>query len=201
MQIHRSTIACGTYLMAGLLIACGHAQVDNQNREKPAQVYTLPGEAVFPEGLAYDERQSKLYTGIQYAAGFNLNGIAATEDGRYLLTVQTNTGRLFRIDLSTQAIIEVSLNGGNLANGNGIDLTGNTLYVAQNQTNQVAVVQLADDYSRGEIVRTIQQDFQMPTAVAVAGNNLLVLNSQLDRRNAGKPANLPFTISTVAINN
>lgn len=140
-------------------------------------------------------------TPIQYASGFNLNGLAATPDGRYLLTVQTNTGQLFRIDLSTQEVTEVTISGGDLSNGDGIDLAEGTLYVAQNLTGQVAVVQLSDDYSSGEIMRTIQRDFQMPTAVTVAGDNLLVLNSQLDRRNAGQPANLPFTISTVAITN
>ena len=140
-------------------------------------------------------------TTIQYASGFNLNGIAATPDGRYLLTVQTNTGQLFRVDLSTQEVTEVSVSGGDLSNGDGIDLAENTLYVAQNLTGQVAVVQLSDDYSSGDIVRTIQRDFQMPTAVAVAGDNLLVLNSQLDRRNAGQPADLPFTISTIEITN
>jgi Cu-Zn family superoxide dismutase len=37
--------------------------------------------------------------------GFNLNGIAATQDGRYLITVQSNTGNLYRIDTGSREIV------------------------------------------------------------------------------------------------
>ena len=35
------------------------------------------------------------------AAGLNLNGIDATANGKTLVAVQTNTGKLFRIDPNT----------------------------------------------------------------------------------------------------
>jgi hypothetical protein len=38
---------------------------------------------------------------IAYGSGFNLNGIVARGDGRRLIVVQTNTGKLFRISRST----------------------------------------------------------------------------------------------------
>ena len=40
---------------------------------------------------------------IAFPSGFNLNGIVARHDGRQLIVVQTNTGKLFRIDLGTSA--------------------------------------------------------------------------------------------------
>ena len=36
-------------------------------------------------------------TALQYTAGFNVNGIAATPDGRYLVLAQSNTGKLYRV--------------------------------------------------------------------------------------------------------
>ncbi len=69
---------------------------------------------------------------IQYAPGFNLNGIVATRDDAALLTVQSNTGRLFRVDLRTRAVTEVDLGGALLANGDGLVLVGDLLLVVRN---------------------------------------------------------------------
>ncbi len=40
-------------------------------------------------------------TPIVHQAGFNPNGIVATPDGKYLIVVQANTGKLFRCTRST----------------------------------------------------------------------------------------------------
>ena len=71
---------------------------------------------------------------IQYVPNeFNLNGIVATPDGRYLLTVQSNTGNLYRIDTQTKQVTLVDLGDETLTNGDGLVLTGHTLYVIRNQ--------------------------------------------------------------------
>src|SRR5215213_157977 len=60
-------------------------------------------------------------TPIQYMTGFNLNGIVATPNGRYLLTVQSNTGNLYRIDTQTEQVSLVeNLGEGTLINGDGL---------------------------------------------------------------------------------
>jgi len=46
-------------------------------------------------------------TPLEYREGCNLNGIAATEDGRYLITVQSNTGNLYRINTRSKEIRQV----------------------------------------------------------------------------------------------
>ena len=79
---------------------------------------------------------------IVYGAGINANGIDATADGKTLIIVQTNTGKLFRVDPTTGVTREIQLNQA-LVNGDGILLKGRTLYVVQNQSNQIAVVRLA----------------------------------------------------------
>ncbi|MGN6174200.1 MAG: hypothetical protein ACTHPS_14850 [Streptosporangiaceae bacterium] len=59
-------------------------------------------------------------------------------------------------------------------------------------------VDLADDGSAGRVTRLLRSDaFAFPTAVAVSGGRLLVVNGQLDQM-GGQPR-LPFTVAVVAI--
>ena len=69
-------------------------------------------------------------------AGFNVNGIDATPNGRWLVIVQSNTGKLFRVNPSTGATVEIALGGEDVMNGDGILLDGKTLYVVQNHAEQ-----------------------------------------------------------------
>lgn len=71
-------------------------------------------------------------TPFVYQQGFNANGIAATPNGKYLIVVQSNTGKLFRIDLATKQVAPIDLGGQTVTNGDGILLQGNTLYVVRN---------------------------------------------------------------------
>jgi sugar lactone lactonase YvrE len=134
---------------------------------------------------------------IIYQTGFNLNGIEATPDGKYLVTVQSNTGKLFRIDIATKQISEISLTGGNVSNGDGLLLKGRTLYVVQNFQNQIAEVKLSGDLSSGKIVSlTTDPSFQTPTTIAEAQGRLLVVNSQFANTPPGIP---PFTVSSIKL--
>jgi Cu-Zn family superoxide dismutase len=138
-------------------------------------------------------------TAVRYQAGFNLNGIEVTPDGRYLFTVQSNTGRLFRVDTRTRAVAEVDLGGELLPNGDGLLLRGATLYAVQNQQGVIAEVRLAGfgpDAPRGRVVgRLSDPSFRFPTTVDEARGRLLVVNSQFNRR--GGTPELPFTVSVV----
>lgn len=137
-------------------------------------------------------------TPIVYGPGFNLNGIDATPDGRYLFTVQSNTGYLFRIDTRTKQIVQVDLGGATLVNGDGIYLRGSTLYVLQNAQGILAEVRLNVEKATGTVVsRTTDPTFDYPTSLVEARGRLLVVNSQFERRNAGQPPVLPFTVSVV----
>jgi WD40 repeat protein len=135
---------------------------------------------------------------ISYQPGFNLNGIEATPDGKYLITVQSNTGKLFRIDVATKQISEISLAGGaTVANGDGLLLKGSTLYVVQNFQNQIAEVKLSGDLSTGKIISlTMDPSFQTPTTIAEAQGRLLVVNSQFANTPPGIP---PFTVSSIKL--
>ncbi|MFI6991011.1 superoxide dismutase [Nonomuraea wenchangensis] len=116
---------------------------------------------------------------IQYATGNNANGIAPSPDRRSLLIVQSNTGKLFEADPATGVTTEVDLGGETLTNGDGLLLSGRTLYAVQNRLNTIAVVALSRDGSSGRIVSRITDPrFDVPTTVAAFGDRLYLPNAR-----------------------
>jgi sugar lactone lactonase YvrE len=112
-------------------------------------------------------------------AGFNVNGIARTPDGRALIIVQSATGLLFRVDPATGVARTVDLGGVLMTNGDGLLLLGRTLYVVQNQLNRVAVVRLNRAGTAGEVVNTLTDPrFDIPTTVAAFGDRLYLPNAR-----------------------
>src|SRR5215207_464342 len=82
----------------------------------------------------------------QFTQGaFNANGIAATPNGDTLIIVNSVDGALYNVDPETGDATLIDLGGDSVPNGDGILLQGKTLYVVQNQLNQIAVVELNSD--------------------------------------------------------
>ena len=127
-----------------------------------------------------DEVRTLPLTGdFQLAEGNNLNGIAAARGGRVLLSVQTNTGKLFKIDPRTGVTREVDLGGASLANGDGLLLRGRVLFVVQNRLNQIAVVVLARSLAAGRVVAEITDpDLDVPTTIAFTAGHLYAVNAR-----------------------
>ncbi len=116
---------------------------------------------------------------LQYTDGFNLNGIVAARGGRTLLSVQSNTGRVFAIDPASGATRALDLGGALLTNGDGMLLRGRTLYVVQNRDNRIAQVQLAGDLGSGQLTGTLTDpDFDVPTTIARAAGALYAVNAR-----------------------
>lgn len=110
---------------------------------------------------------------------FNANGIEALPNGRALIVVNSTTGELYLVDPASGEATLIDLGGGSVPNGDGILLHGKTLYVVQNQLNQIAVVELASDFMSGEIVGTItDSDFDVPTTIARFGPYLYAVNAR-----------------------
>lgn len=124
--------------------------------------------------------------------GINLNGIVVSSDGRTLLTNQTNTGILWRVDVATGRITQVGTAGTDLLFGDGMLQLGDSLYVARNAANQLVKLQLSADWTSARPRLTVENPlFAFPTAIIELRGNLLVTNAQL---NAVSNPRLPFTV-------
>jgi hypothetical protein len=131
-----------------------------------------------PGGALPAASQTLPLTGdLSYSAGFNLNGIDATKNGKWLLAVQSNEGKLFRIDPHTGVTRELQLSGGNVERGDGILLQGKRLFVVQNQLNQIAVLRVDTGLTQGTIKRLITRAqvplFDVPTTIDDVGHQTL----------------------------
>jgi sugar lactone lactonase YvrE len=113
------------------------------------------------------------------APGFNVNGIDATPRGDTLVIVQSNLGRLYRVEAATGNAALIALTGGDVTQGDGILLGGRTLYAVQNRMNRIAVVKLSRDLSAGEITGHLTDpDFDVPTTIAEFGKALYAVNAR-----------------------
>lgn len=106
----------------------------------------------------------------------NLNGIVTGLDGG-LIAVQSNLGKLFRIDIRTGKTISINLSGQTLTNGDGLLREGRQLYVVQNRLNKVARYTLSRDGATLEAERTDPR-FDVPTTVAAFGKRLYLPNAR-----------------------
>ncbi len=118
-------------------------------------------------------------------------------------TPAPNTGRVSIVDRAgnRRTLLDGLPSGfnaiGDLSGTNGLLLRGRTLYVV-NAASRVSQLRLSRTQRSARVVREITNPgFRPPTTVAIAGRRLLVVNSQFDRRSAGLPPVLPFTVSSV----
>jgi Cu-Zn family superoxide dismutase len=112
--------------------------------------------------------------------------------------VVSSSGKLYSIDKATKAIVEITLNTPVTA-GDGILLDGNTLYVSRNSLGQIFPVVLNADYTQGIVGTGFGTNLLFNTTMVKVGDNLLVVNGQLNRRTGSTAPVLPFSISRVAI--
>jgi len=153
---------------------------------RTAALFTDSSNAVlYKVALSKNGRPAHTFTTLpltgdfQLTPGFNLNGIDATANGKTLVSVQSNTGKLFTIHPTTGVTHEIALGGATVTNGDGILLAGKTLYVVRNTDNEVVVVRLANDNGNGAIVKMITDaDFDVPTTIARLGDRLYLPNAR-----------------------
>ena len=130
--------------------------------------------------------------GETFSSCFNANGIAATPDRSAILIVQTNTGKLFRVDPATGHTQLVDLGGDDVISGDGLVLENQTLYVVQNLANTVSVIELDPAGTSGKVVeRWTDERFDTPTAMARFGDRFYLSNA---RFTTPEPENAEFRI-------
>lgn len=144
--------------------------------------YRLP---LGPAGSLPDQADVEAITlggDFQHMPGqFNANGIEATPDGKWLLIVNSYTGILYKVDPESGNAIMINLAGDAVPSGDGIVLTGKTLYVVQNFLNQIAVVELDPDLTSGAIANVITDPyFRIPATASDFGSALYAVNARFD---------------------
>jgi sugar lactone lactonase YvrE len=134
--------------------------------------------------------------GIAYQPGFNLNGIVALDD-ESLIVVQSNTGKLFRIDLEGDdhhggrpkiSTIDVEP----LLGGDGLLLDRGRLIVVQGTPAMLTFVKLRHHTSSGTVVeRRTDPNLRGPSTIARAGHVYLVVNADFGT------SRTPFTVAVL----
>jgi hypothetical protein len=132
-------------------------------------------------------------SGIPFQDGFNLNGIVA-RNATSLIVVQTNTGKLFRVDLAADgsAITRITeVQGVTVAGGDGLLRDGGRLVVVQGgPPAQLTLVKLKGGARRGQIRGAITSDkLNGPSTVARARDLYLVVNADF------ATSTKPFTVA------
>ena len=115
---------------------------------------------------------------LAYTAGFNANGIAAYRGA--LILVQSNTGFLFKVDPKTGGTTRIDTGGYLVTNGDGLEISGRTLYVVRNQVEIVAVLRLSRDRLSARLVGEISQPdaTDVPTTATKTLGGLYVVNAR-----------------------
>ena len=171
------TLATGTTFINDVIVTANAAWFTDSS--KPF-LYKVPINADGSLGTQSSVFALALSGDMNFVEGqFNANGIAATPDGATLIIVQSNTGKLFTVNPVTGATKDILLGGDNVANGDGILLQGQTLFVVQNQQNSIAKIALSADFSAGTVTgRVSSPGLDVPTTVAASDGSLYLVNAR-----------------------
>ena len=139
-------------------------------------------------------------TALEYTTpGANLNGIAATPDGRSLIVVQMNKGLLFKIDTADKKVTPIDIGGESLTTGDGLVLDRRRLYVVRQGEQEIVTIDLAEGLNRGTVVGRFKDPALMwPATAAKVGDRLLVVNTQFNKRSSKDPVT-PFSLVSVPL--
>ena len=138
-------------------------------------------------------------TALEYGEEPNLNGIAATPDGRHLIVVQMKAGKLFRIDTTTREVAQIDVGDEVIDGGDGLVLDGRRLYLVRQWAQEVVALDLSEDLSSATVVKRVKPaELAWPATAALHDGHLIVANSQLNKRGSGNPA-LPFSLVSIPL--
>lgn len=117
---------------------------------------------------------------IEWVTGpgqFNANGIVARNG--WLILVQSNAGKLFRVNPATGVTRAIDLGGTSVGFGDGLELHGGTLYVVRNQLNTVAVYRLGARLRSARFAGNLPSaGLDVPTTAAFQSGRLWAVNAR-----------------------
>jgi len=136
-------------------------------------------------------------TGFEMVDGFNANGLVSDFDGRQLVIINITSGVLYLVDTESGAASPVSVQGAEqlFPDGDGLYMDGRTLYIMQNFSQKIAVVELSEDLTQGTFVKNlVSDDFSIPTTITGYGDCVYAINTRyLEFTAAGVDPNLVQT--------
>jgi outer membrane protein assembly factor BamB len=147
---------------------------------KTKQLDVIPlgrrGQLPAPSGV----RTLPLSGDIEWVPGptqFNANGIVARNG--WLILVQSNAGKLFRVNPRTGVTRNIDLGGTSVGFGDGLELHGSTLYVVRNQLNTVAVYRLGARLLAARFIGNLPMGgLDVPTTAAFQAGRLWAVNAR-----------------------
>ena len=105
-------------------------------------------------------------------------------DLKQLVIVNISSGVLYRVDTASGEASPIAIEGAEplFPDGDGLYLDGRTLYIMQNFSNKIAVVQLSGDLSRGEFIKNIPGEgefnpLNVATTIIGFGNSIYAINT------------------------
>ncbi len=142
-------------------------------------LYKLPLEN---DGKVFSSTVEKIeMTGFEMdPSGFNANGLVGDFDGKELVIINITTGVLYLVNTESGAATPVNVQGEEqlFQNGDGLYMDGRTLYIMQNFSQKIAVVEISDDLTQGTFVKNIvSDDFSLPTTITGFGNCIYAINT------------------------
>jgi hypothetical protein len=111
---------------------------------------------------------------------FNANGLAGDFGGNQLVVVNITSGALYRVDTETGAASAIAIEGEEqlFIDGDGLFMEDRTLYIMQNFSQKIAVVQLSDDLSQGTFIKNLlSDDFAIPTTITGLRHSIYAINT------------------------
>lgn len=126
----------------------------------------------------------------------NSNGIVSSPNGRTLIIVHTDLGRLYRVDALTGVSKQIDLGVERVGQdgSDGLVLIGRTLYII-NFYDELIPIRLSNDWSSGVIQPSLTSSlFERPATAAQVGPWLYVVNAKLD---ITPTPDTPYTVSRV----
>ena len=125
--------------------------------------------------------------GFEMTGFVNANGLVGKFDGKQLVIVNIDSGVLYRVDTASGEATAIEIEGAEntFVDGDGLYLSGRTLYIMQNFSNKIAVVQLSGDLSRGEFIKNIPGEgefnpLNVATSIIGFGNGIYAINTHFD---------------------
>ena len=142
---------------------------------------TLYKVALENDGKVFSSTVAKIeMTGFEMAEGFNANGLVGDFDGKELVIINITTGVLYLVNTESGVATPVNVQGDEqlFPDGDGLYMDGRTLYIMQNFSQKIAVVDLSDDLTQGTFIKNIvSDDFSIPTTITGFGSCIYAINT------------------------